>query len=248
MTHLVSNSREYQGWQAIAGGSSNQLYLSPDKQQVLRCNAPPPLTFGVDRQREAHILELIQPYPWSVQVIDNQVDQGYCLLRAYQPIATTKPLAAAQQQQLLAAIATWQTIPLSANPVWHISYPTLLQSYQEALPRHPDAPAWIKAFLSHWQALPQLPTVLVHHDLHPGNLCLDGEQLIVLDWEYAGFGNPWFDAVGLCRGCGIQADAIKALPIFAGLTQNQWELGLMHALEAAAYLDRLWFAVREMAG
>lgn len=39
------------------------------------------------------------------------------------------------------------------------------------------------------------PSVLVHHDLVPGNIMECDSGLIILDWEYAGFGHPAFDHI-----------------------------------------------------
>lgn len=43
----------------------------------------------------------------------------------------------------------------------------------------------------------QLPDVLAHNDLLPANFLEDERQIWLIDWEYAGYGSPFFDLGGL---------------------------------------------------
>ena len=46
-----------------------------------------------------------------------------------------------------------------------------------------------------------------HNDLLAGNLLLDGEQLCIVDWEYAGMGDRYFDLGNLAVNNGLDDDA-----------------------------------------
>jgi Ser/Thr protein kinase RdoA (MazF antagonist) len=54
----------------------------------------------------------------------------------------------------------------------------------------------IQTILSHLENLVphffelRLPEVIVHGDLHPGNILIQGEKLVFVDWEYARLGSP----------------------------------------------------------
>ncbi len=47
---------------------------------------------------------------------------------------------------------------------------------------------------------PFTPT-LSHNDLLAGNVIDDGERIWLVDWEYAGMGNPLFDLAGMSANC-----------------------------------------------
>lgn len=57
-------------------------------------------------------------------------------------------------------------------------------------------------------ALPPFAARLCHNDLLPANLLDDGERLWIIDWEYAGMGDPFFDLGNLSamNGFGIEED------------------------------------------
>jgi thiamine kinase-like enzyme len=45
--------------------------------------------------------------------------------------------------------------------------------------------------------------VLCHNDLLAGNLLVDGDDLRIVDWEYAGMGDRWFDLGNLAVNNGL---------------------------------------------
>ena len=45
---------------------------------------------------------------------------------------------------------------------------------------------------------PQHSSVLCHQDLVPDNFIFDGENLFLVDWEYADWGDPMYDLAALC--------------------------------------------------
>ena len=48
--------------------------------------------------------------------------------------------------------------------------------------------------------------VLCHNDLLAGNLIVEGDDLRIVDWEYAGMGDRWFDLGNLAVNNGLGAD------------------------------------------
>jgi len=218
---------------------------------VLRINAPATLAFGVERQREAAILQRIQAYPWAVKVLDNQPERGFCVMQACQALSPQANLSKQQQQQLLQAIKQLQALPLpntgSEYAALQLDYSTLMKAYaQHLLPQHSQAARWIESFLTQLAALPDVAPTWVHHDLHLGNLCWDDGQIIILDWEYAGLANPWFDAYGLIQHCGLDAQSVKTLPDFAHINHTAWRQGLQITADLEKTLVDLWSAVRDM--
>jgi thiamine kinase len=90
------------------------------------------------------------------------------------------------------------------------------------------------------QQLPKLPHCLVHHDLHPGNICLDNQQIKVIDWEYAGIGNPLIDAIALRRHWDFSMQDLASLPIFSQLKQQDLKQGLDISEQVVDSLETLW--------
>ena len=240
--------------QPLLGGSSNALYRVECQQQsyVLRVNAPSSIAFSVNRGCEAKVLELIQPYPWAVHIVRNDSEQGLCLMQAYEPL--TQALNTHSLEQLRQALRELQSIAIPAADLTllTINYAHLTEQYQTHLELFPDAQAhaWIEEWQTGLMTLPPTPKVLVHHDLHLGNLCTSTSypaQLILIDWEYAGWGNAWFDAVALVN-LGLNTQHLQTLPAFQHLTATQWREGLHSAKRLTQVLTELWYWARSHAG
>jgi thiamine kinase-like enzyme len=58
---------------------------------------------------------------------------------------------------------------------------------------------------------PEHEPVLCHNDLLAANLLVDGEHLQIVDWEYAGMGDRYFDLGNLAVNNGLDADAEERL-------------------------------------
>jgi thiamine kinase-like enzyme len=95
------------------------------------------------------------------------------------------------------------------------------------------------------RAMKDLQLVLCHNDVHHLNLIDDSERLWLIDWEYAGLGNPLFDLAAVC--CYHNYDAA----LRRGLAECYW--GSCSAAQLAQldemcwlfdYIKELWFAVR----
>lgn len=55
------------------------------------------------------------------------------------------------------------------------------------------------------------PLVLCHNDLVPSNLIDDGEQVRLIDFEYAGMGEPAAELAGLAVGAGFDDERVTTL-------------------------------------
>ncbi|WP_426417267.1 phosphotransferase [Aestuariirhabdus sp. LZHN29] len=232
-------------WQALTQGSSNRLYRAhyEGRALMLRLNASPEWTPGVSRSVEAQVLARIQGHCWAPQVLHNPWRQGWCLMRDH---GVPLPAVGTNGEEfmvtsLLAAIEQWQS--LQGLPVEEDA--RLLSRYRQPLGRHPLWSDLIKRGERVLKALPLLPRCLTHHDLHRGNLCGEQGQWVVLDWEYAACGNPWFDGAALQRQFGVGVQPIAELPAWRGLSVARCEEGLQSALWLDELLACLWYAVRD---
>ncbi|WP_028303356.1 phosphotransferase [Oceanospirillum maris] len=244
----------YVHWMPVSrAGTSNRLYQgsSHDQVLILRINARNGLAFGVSRQREAEVLERIQGQPWGLQVLCNRPDLGWCLMAHHGLSLGVDAITDNIRYQLLTAVKNLQEIPLPADTAQRkrasLDYPELFEHYQRCLNKESDPLHWLNLLnrlVQLFVSLPNVPRCYTHHDLHPGNCCWRNDQLVLIDWEYAGIGNPWFDAATLYRHCSISAKELRALPAFRHLTAPMFELGLQQAQEAARLLETLWHKAR----
>jgi len=241
-----------------ASGTTNDHFraIVGGKALILRLNATEHYSFGVSRKVEANILELIKAYSWSPQVIKNNWQDGWCLMLDHGPVMEAELLPGGHQEitsALLDAISEWQLIRpdnLLINKCM-FDYHHLFKKYRNVFKTISSNATsqnnhhLIDQIEIKLNALPSVPHCLTHHDLHPENICKGDSQLVVLDWEYAGIGNPWFDAAALQSRFGVLTEDIAALPAFKELNNAQLKQGLDDATVLAKTLDILWFEVRQ---
>lgn len=83
-------------------------------------------------------------------------------------------------------------------------------------PNHPGLQAAIR------QLAADTP-VLCHNDLHSGNVLPTPQQLVAIDWEYAGIGSAYFDIVCAALGCpGIDTKALIQLTLGESFSPQLW--------------------------
>ena len=174
--------------------------------------------------------------------------------------ASVKPLNESLQGQLLKAMSDLQNITLKPT-LENDTYPALKVDYQHTwntahLPQaqarnDQQAIGWVEEIQHRLNTLPSLPASLVHHDLHLGNLALDcneanpsQSQLILLDWEYGGIGNAWFDAAALLKYLDMSSDIIYTLPSFQHLSYSTFQRGLQQAIDLIELVTKLWYRTR----
>ena len=240
-------------WLPIGGvGTGNGLCQGSNHDQVLilRVKAQQALAFGVSREREAGVLELIQGNPWAMQVLCNRPDLGWCVMAHHGLSLGPDTVTGMMRINLLEAVSGLQKIELP-DARWRqavrIDYPALFETYQARLNKVSDPAPWLERLVrlvQLFRALPAVPECLTHHDLHPGNCCWQDGRLVLIDWEYAGMGNPWFDAASLHRCCDIPVAELYRLPAFKHLSLPLFELGLQQASAAVILLEQLWYKVR----
>jgi len=232
-------------WQPIKGeGSTNGLFRTNLSGQslVLRLSADDSQAFGVNRQTEADVLNLIQGYDWAPDVLYNDWQAGWCLMSDHG--ASPEPQELLSYTPLLfQAVRQWQQINTGPG----FDYPALYQRYRDLFEKQNNSTsiALLERIESVSRSLPEVPECLTHHDLHRGNLCLDDGRLVVLDWEYAAIGNPWFDAAALHRQLGLGVETIASLPAWQGLSAAEFETGLIRSIWLTEALENLWYQVRE---
>lgn len=251
-------------WQALSSGTSNQLYTAvvSGVGYVLRINAGNQFAYGVDRLREQSVLKYISRYEWSPTIIENNVDQGWCLmlhhgnaslegegigLKLMQHIIQLQSSAFVENHGASHGLSPDENL----SGAFGIPYQSLLLEYFELF-NTSNVPDPVKtltqAVLQKIGMLPPVKMAVVHHDLHRGNVCLqqtkEGVELVIIDWEYAGWGSPWFDIAALHCEFGVSKELLQQMPIFKGLTMAEFEQGLIQSQWLNNSLENLWYWAR----
>lgn len=189
----------------LQGGRTNSSFLveAGSLQVVVRINTENSHNLGIDRQREAEILSLLQPVGCVPETlfINDQV-----LISTYIPGCrwTSDDLKQVSNlEKITQLINKIQAISLPKN-IQSRSYVDYCQHYIQQLPesRQASEKSVIKALehvalevdQSSWEP------VISHHDLVPENLIETEQGLFLLDWEYAAYGHPAIDFVRLYGG------------------------------------------------
>eukprot|EP00913_Durusdinium_trenchii_P028337 g26565.t1 len=91
---------------------------------------------------------------------------------------------------------------------------------------------------------PYHPT-LCHNDLLPANILDEGDRLWLIDWEYAGIGNPLFDLASLSANCRFGSDDDKRLVEAYSPAAPAEILPQIRSLKAVSLLrEALWAAIQ----
>ncbi len=241
-TELTLLLNEKVVWRKIEhSGTSNEIYRGyselSERNLILRVNEARQ-RLGVSRARELSILSSIE----QAQVGPNLIGatHEWLLMPEYQVCSHPSSL-----DELLAIVTRLQRAPISRNqmPLWKIDYEWLWSQYAKAIEGHSNSHhlfAKLAKLKSTFANIPELPPALVHHDLHPGNLMLNNQQLVLIDWEYAGVGSPWVDILALKRHWGVKTESLAQLPLLAGWDLDAINDALAKTKDLMDCLNDLW--------
>lgn len=90
--------------------------------------------------------------------------------------------------------------------------------------------------------------VLCHNDLLASNLVADNDHVWLVNWEYAGIGNPLFDLAGLAANNAFtEAMEVELLTVYRGTLEPE-DLRDLQMLKAASHLrEALWSVIQTVA-
>ncbi len=210
---------------ALEGGRTNQSFLVEcgARLGVVRINTENSASLGIDRERELSLLRSMQslecvPRLWfaSQEVLVTEFVEGRQWHRE-----TLQQLGL--RHRLARLIERLQGITFTPS-MPRFSYREHCQNYLQQLEdTFPDGTA-IMALAATLDGGDWQP-VICHHDLVPENIVETERGLVLLDWEYAGWGHPAMDGVRLYGRDFPHPD-----------TDNVYEL--------QQAMDRLWQAVQ----
>lgn len=230
---------------AWAGGECNRLFKvqSPTQQTALRLNHPEVPSLGVDRRREINILLNLSNEPWAPKLI------AACprwLLCHWAPGEAAPDGEATDLDRLTLALQQVHHHRPQGEPLNVADQIQLLLKYAKPLPAHIHA--FLRDQCQRYRFVRQ--PVLCHHDWHPGNLMLNGDEWTLLDWEFAAAGDPAMDVAGVCLGFRLSESQGLALARNLGIGPGRLRQAqcLMSALAMVWYRANPGLATRTTTG
>lgn len=125
------------------------------------------------------------------------------------------------------------------------TYTTTARSLGARLPDDIDRYLEDSRELAHHMS-PFLP-VLCHNDILAANVLDDGEEMQLVDWEYAGMGNPLFDLASVSANCGL-GDVLEASLLAAYGARGERSLLEVRILKTVSLLrEALWAYIQTVA-
>jgi thiamine kinase-like enzyme len=238
--------------QPLEGGITNRNYLvdNAGERFVARIGAEL-LILGIDRRNEAQCHRAAQSLgvaPPLVYGENGVLVSRFIPSRTLDPTSAREPGIAPRIAQALRQLhGGWDGLigellffcPFQASR----TYVATSRRLGAALPVDIDEMLETARRLSRTIA-PYTPT-LCHNDLLPANILDDGDRIWIVDWEYAGVGNPLFDLAGISANCGYSEDQeIALLETYRG-DLRQRDLYELRVLKVASLLrDALWGIVQ----
>jgi thiamine kinase len=183
----------------LIGGQTNRSFLvaSGEFKAVVRINAMNGISLGIDRQREALILTLLQPtgavpkvYLHTDKVLVSAFHEG----RPWRDEDSRSAERRTELNQLLQRIQAIEVTSLERR-----NYVQYCQAYINQLGSAFAIEGLQQTILTAAAAIDagDWPAVICHHDLVPENILVTEGGPIILDWEYAALGHPALDALRL---------------------------------------------------
>lgn len=217
----------------LAGGLTNRNFLLKvgDKDYVLRMAGTNTSLLGIDRGREVLCQRAAAAAGVAPQVVAFLPESGV-LVKEYAPGRTLTADDFRDDvvlKRAADALRRCHDAPLPDGVGAFSPFAAIHDYHQLALQRNVALPARLEPALARLVRIEQEvatdePLALCHNDLLPGNFIDDGAQLRIIDWEYAGAGDRFFDLGNLAVNLEFDGTA---------------EMALLEAYFGAAHVDHL---------
>lgn len=239
----------------IKGGLTNESWLVQGAREavVVRISTADEQALQLNRASEAVVLELVQRAGIGAEVLLWAPGQRVLVTR--QLSAQTLTAGAVHELRMVRQMAGLlrRLHAVTAPPsVQQIDLLAVLNGYWRSLDMQPSArretpEVRARAVDIAMESAGITPRCLCHNDVHHLNLLSDGQRLWLLDWEYAGIGDPLFDLASVCCYHGYDQPLRQQLLLaYRGELQAADSVRLQRMCWLFDYIKVLWLAVREL--
>lgn len=190
----------------IKGGLTNESWLVQGEHDavVVRISTADEQALQLNRASETEVLQLVQHAGIGAEVLLCAPERRLLVTRKLpaetmnvefmrDPVVLRSITALLRRLHSIPAPASVQQSDLMA--ILH-GYWLTLDAHHEPQHVSTDTRSYATEIALESAAVAQ--RCLCHNDVHHLNLMSDGQRLWLLDWEYAGIGDPFFDLAALC--------------------------------------------------
>jgi thiamine kinase-like enzyme len=182
----------------ISGGMTNRNFRleTENGRFMLRLAGERTALLGINRDHEFTSASIAHQSGVGVEAITCLERHAAILTRFIGAETLTVETARKHLEQLVKTIKRYHqapAFPAQFNPFETVrNYHILALEYGVIFPE--DLP-WVLTQMNRVETAlqPHARETACHNDLLPANLLFDGSSLFIVDWEYAGNGNPFFD-------------------------------------------------------
>jgi thiamine kinase-like enzyme len=237
-------------FRTIRGGLSNHAWRvdHDGSSYFVRLGGSGSASLGVDRRSECHLLEAVSAAGLAPEVL--VCDPGADLLVTRLVRGETWTGQAARETSNLlrigAALRILHSLPLrpGIRPVSFAAQAKFLEDQLRATGSIHAEARRVAASAFERLAGREAIVTLCHNDLHHLNILDDGERLWLVDWEYGGCGDPFFDLASfLCQHESTREQRQVLLNSYAGDAGAPIDL-VEAACRAFDYVQWLWYRLQ----
>ncbi|HET8843855.1 MAG TPA: choline/ethanolamine kinase family protein [Ktedonobacteraceae bacterium] len=204
----------------LVGGITNQNYRVDigDEQFVVRIGGKDTRLLGIDRERERTCTAVVARLGIGAEVIyAHSSDTAEVLVTRFLPGITLSPVEVAQPETLQRIVEVLQRYHAGpAFPGTFSPFETVRSYYQLALDKGVSFPEILPQVFSQME---QIETALrpvcqlrpCHNDLLASNFIDNGHSMHIIDWEYAGMGDLFFDLGNLAANQELDREQCELL-------------------------------------
>lgn len=219
-------------------GTRHHLFLAEFKTEcwIARVEPKKQAAPGVDPFREHTVLNALREQDWAVSGELINPELGLLLMPFAGKVLARHELSVEQVEEICCAVRQMHRI--SNVPL--LDYAEIFQRYRAVFKQsNPGMGQLVDETEALFTSLPDIGQCLVHHDLHSGNMLWSG-RLRLIDWEYAGLGNPWLDYATLERDIGLSLKQLQSFERLTGFEVEEMEHWLASAIQVIDQLETLW--------
>ncbi len=241
----------------IKGGLTNESWCvqSASDAVVVRFSHVDEQALQLNRYSECEVLQLVQQAGIGAEVLLCIPERRLLVTRK---LSASLPDEAAMRSETMlkrvaAVLRRLHQLPVPAS-VQRVELLPILRSYWNSIDQLAAAPVELRdrrlrqqAEAIAMQSAQHAEHCLCHNDVHHLNLLVNDQRLWLLDWEYAGVGDPYFDLAAVC--CYHQYDSAlqnQLLSAYQGQVRETHTQRLQCMCWLFDYIKDLWLAVRSL--
>ena len=236
----------------FSAGHSNRNFLlrQGECRFVVRLPDRAAERLGVDRHVESRVLDCVSGLGFGPEVLLCEPESGVLVTRYLESRALRVEGLAADTviERLATVLRTLHAQPLDVPAV---NIADRVRAYAREL-QSEDPRAWPRArrllngarLVLEQYRFGRRPQALCHNDLVAANVLESAGRICIIDWEYAGRGDPFFDLATLVEDGGFGALDRRQLLLTYGEIGDASEERLYRARVLYRLLSALWFLLR----